>query len=415
MGVSIRLTNFNKLFDESTTTPIIVNDLSQATKEEKARINRLISTTYVKTDLFSNEPTCDCGALSGGYSLGVICNNCKEPVKGIFDQQLKSLIWMRSPNGVAPLINPVMWKMLSKKFTKKGYNIIDWFCNTDYQPSAAKPLEIQELINLGAIRGYNNFVTNFDYYIDMLYTLKSFKSKKSEDDDLKILIKNQRDSVFSNFLPLPNKALLVIEDTNTAVYVDPIIVGAIDAIRTISSIDNSVEEYTLRQKENRTIKTIAKLSDFYYEMYKDILSSKTGLFRRHVFGTRNNFSTRAVISSNTKKHEYDELHFAWGHACTMLKIHIVNKLFKRGFTPNQCTGFIQKHTNLYHPMLDDIFKELIDESPEKGLVGTYIRNPSLARGSVQRMKITKVKTDVTDPTITMSILSVVGFNADRLI
>jgi hypothetical protein len=274
---------------------------------------------------------------------------------------------------------------------------------------------VQELINLGALRGYNNFVTNFDYYIKMLYDLKSYKIRNDELDDLQILIKTQRDCIFSNYLPLPNKSLLVIEDTKTAVYVDPIIIGALNAIRTISGIDKSVEEYTLRQKENRTIKTISKLAEFYYEMYKEILSSKNGLFRRHVFGTRNHFSCRAVISSNTKAHEYDELHIAWGHACTMLKIHIVNKLFKLEFTPNECTAFIQKHTNLYHPLLDKIFNELIDESPEKGLVCTFTRNPSMARASVQRMRITKVKTDVTDPTITLSIISVVGYNANQLI
>ncbi len=413
MGLHLKLANFDSIFSQCSVEPIIINDLSSSTEEDKKHINRLISTTYEDTDLFSNEPTCECGTTKGGYNLGVVCDNCKTPVKEIFDKELKPFMWMRSPQGVHQLINPVVWTMLNKKFTKNGFSFIQWLTNTDYQPAVNKPPELAEFISMGAIRGYNNFVNNFDTYLDLLYSIRYFKPKGDDDDKLKQLIVEQRDCVFSTYLPLPNKSLMIIEDTKVGIYVDPIVVGAIDAIRTINSIDAPLSTYTVRQKENRTAKTIAMLADFYYKLYHEVLAGKNGIYRKHIFGTRNHFSCRAVIGSNTKSHQYDEVHIAWGHACTMLKIHIVNKLLnKYNYTPNQATAFVQDCTTRYDPLMDSIFQELIEESPEKGIPCTYGRNPSLARGSLQKMRITKVKIDIDDPTISMSIIAVSQFNAD---
>ncbi len=415
MGIYLNLVNFNKLIATSETQPIIINDLQTVTEDDKRLLDSLISSRYENTDLFSNEPSCECGTTRGGYNLKMICPNCRTPVRELFDQALKPIVWIRSPNGVASLINPMVWTMLREKFSKSGggFNLIEWMCNTDYQPSVTRPPEVDEMIELGVERGYNNFVRNFDVYMDILFNLKHFRPKKGKTDDLRELLIKHRDSVFSQFLPLPNKSLMIIENTEVGVFIDPIIVGAMDAICTISGIDTPLSNFTVRQKENRTAKMLALLSDYYYRVYHEILASKNGIFRKNVFGTRNHFSARAVISSNTRAHRYDSLEIAWGQGVTLLKIHLYNKLLDRGFTPNQCGALLQEYTVKYHPLLDELFHELIAESPEgKGLPCTFGRNPSLTRASMQRMYITKVKTDPNDPTITLSILSVKGFNAD---
>lgn len=413
MGVYLGLVNFTKLISSSEVQPIVVNDLANATEEDKRFLDNLISVRYDNTDLFSNEPSCECGTFKGGYNLNVVCPNCMKPVRELFDQLLKPLVWMRSPAGVEPLINPMIWTMLTQKFTKGTFGLIEWLCNTDYQPNVNRPPEVDEMLELGVQRGYNNFVRNFDTYLDILFSLKHFRMKKGQTDELRTLLNMYRDCVFSQYLPLPNKSLMIIENTQVGVFVDPIIVGAIDAIRTISSIDAPLANFTLRQKENRTAKTLAMLADFYFRVYHEILASKNGIFRKHVFGTRNHFSARAVISSNTKAHKYDELEIAWGQGVTLLKMHLTNKMLKRGYTPNQCTAILQEYTVKYHPLLDELFHELIAESPNgRGLVCTFGRNPSLTRASAQKMYITKVKTDPNDPTITLSILAVKGFNAD---
>lgn len=408
MGIFIELENFSQAFLKASIEPIIINDLSCASEDDRLYIDQLISVKYDKTDLFSNEPRCECGDLQGGYQMGVICGNCQKPVSEVFDQQLEPLVWIRAPKGVERLINPLVWTMICKKFSKSNFNFIEWICNTDYHPTSSKPVELGELSFLGIERGYNNFVKNFDKYITILAGLKRFRPKKGEDDQVLQLLREQRECVFSQYLPLPNKTLMVVEDTKVGQFVDPLVTGAIDAIRTISSIDSPLANFTLRQKENRTAKTISMLADFYHSAYSEIFSQKNGLFRKHIFGTRNHFSARAVITSNTKAHRYDELHIAWGHGVTMLRMHLTNKLLRRGYTPNQIAGLLQENTVKYNHLIDELFHELIDESPDKGLPCIFSRNPSLARGSTQRMFITKVKTDVEDPTITLSILSVKG-------
>ena len=191
-----------------------------------------------------------------------------------------------------------------------------------------------------------------------------------------------------------------------------ILIGAIDAIRTISSIDSPLNNFTIRQKENRTAKTLIALSAFYSEMLKEVLAGKNGIFRKHIFGTRTHFSIRAVISSITVKNDYDEVHAPWGASVTALKMHLLNKLFKLDYTPNQAIGFLQEHTAKYHPLIARLFKELIDESPDKGLWAIFQRNPSLTKASAQRVKVTKFKDDPDDPTIGLPIPSTKGYNAD---
>lgn len=437
MGVSAKLVNFDELIRQSTNQPIIINDLASVTKDDRAVMDRLISTTYQTTDYFSNEPSCGCGKTRGGWLVGVQCEFCPTVVKNAYDQTIEPLLWMRSPDGVEALINPLIWTMLSKEFTfpkKGGFNLIEWLCNTDYQPTIPKPDELEELKEMGAVRGYNNFIQNFDLYIGYLFSLNStVRTKRGKTSrtmsgqitnatklnarkittksDLQVLIEEQRNSVMSGYIPLPNKTLLVIEETRIKTYVDPILTGAIEVIKTIPTIDDPLLRLSPVQKQNRTAKVLSRLAAFYYESYYTFFARKGGIYRKNIYGHRDEFSTRAVISSQTKAHKYDEVTIGWSQAVTMFKIHLTNKLLRLSFTPNQCIGFLQDYTDRYHPLLDRLLKELIAESPEKGIVNTTTRNPSLGRGSVQRMKITTIKTDVSDQTIGLSILDVNAFNA----
>jgi hypothetical protein len=417
VGIYLSIVQHDKEFHENTKRlPIIINDFAETSEAEKEAFNRKIFTQYDNTDLLSNLPSCECPedtGLNGEHLLGVTCPICQSKVKSPMEQNLESIVWMRAPKGVAALINPVIWNMLSTRFTKKGYNFIHWLCDTSYKPTArVVPPELTEVINMGFPRGLNNFVANFDAIMVAFFKAKAFRVKKDEEDDLQQLLVKYRDRIFSQYLPLPNRSLLVIEKTNVGTYIDPIVTGAVDAIQTMVSIDSMLSNYSIRSKENRTIKTIVQLSAFYDDICSKSLAKKEGLFRKHVFGTRSHFSFRGVISSSTDQHGYDELALSWGIGVSVFRLHLFNKLFRRGFTPNEAIALLNHHAQIYHPMLDELFKELIAEAPGKGIHCVFQRNPSLERGSAQAMYITSVKTDPTDPTISLSILSVVGLNAD---
>lgn len=393
----------------------------ESSEEEKDSLKKLIYTLY-NSDLMSNLPSCECGGgvsgqesgITGEYNIGVYCNNCNTIVKSPIEQTIEPILWMRAPRGVHKLINPIVWTMLNIRFSKSGFKVIQWICDTTYRPAIKIPPVMDSIQRLGIQRGYNYFYENYDFIMNILFELKDFAlPKKGARDYLKELLVKSRDCIFSDYLPLPNKSLLIIEETDKGTYVDPIVVGAIDAIQTIASIDNSLSQHSIRVKENRTIKTLVALADFNDNYTRNGLAEKAGVFRKHVFGTRSHFSFRAVISSITDNHEYDEIHIPWGVATSVFRYHVINKLLKLGYTVNSSISFLNAHAKKYCKELDDIFKELIANSPDRGIKATLGRNPSLHRSSLQLVRITKVRTDPDIPTVGISILIVRGLNADK--
>jgi hypothetical protein len=412
MGISLELVDFDDLFyKHGLHAKKIINDFSGSTEEEKEEINRLIYTKDT-TGLLSNLPTCECGKIVGEFNMSVVCNTCHTPVQSLLDQELETFVWIRTPQGVRKLINPIVWTMLSERFTKSGFEIIRWLCDTNYRPVAKMPPIMEAVLALNIERGYNNFIDNFQYITDSLFNLKGLKVKKGLTDPLQELLRRFPQCVFSDYLPIPNRSLLVIEQTNVGTYVDPVMIGAVDAIQQMVSIDSVLSNFSVRTKENRTVKTIAQLAEFYDGLYRSTLAKKEGIFRKHIFGTRSHFSFRAVISSITVAHDYDELHIPWGVGISVFRIHLMNKLLRANFTPNEAIAFLNEHAQKYNPHLAALFEQLINESPYPGVPCVLQRNPSLERGSAQALFITKVKEDIDDPTVSLSNLILVSYNAD---
>lgn len=411
MGIRLELINYTHRFGQLRRPPSIINDLSGATKEDKENLNKLIYTKH-GSDLLSNLPSCECGTLAREDLIGVICEECGEPVKPAMEQTLEPILWFRAPKGVTALINPTIWWMLCTRFARNRFNVIMWLCDTSYTPKVRTPDVVDQLIAAGVERGYNNFVNNFDKIMDIMFDLKAYKSKSKSMDDLRIVLSQYRDCIFSQYLPIPNRALLVIEDSTMGMYIDPIIVGAVDAIRTMVSIDDPNSSHSVRRKENRVAKTLDQISIFYNGVYTTTFAGKPGVFRKHIYGTRCDFSFRAVISSLTCRHDYRELFIPWGIGISLFRYHLLNKLYLRGMSSSMGIEFLQSHAQKHNPDIAVLFQELIDETPYLGIPCVFQRNPSLGRGSAQALFITKVKDDIHDPTVSFSILDVVAPNAD---
>lgn len=412
MGIILELVDFDEMFAKSKVSPIIINDQSIVTEQDRKKISRATRTTYEFTDVFSNLPTCECGEANGGYNIGYVCRNCNTRVVEKNDITLDPSIWIRSPRGVESLVNPLVWKMLLKHFEKNGFSYWEWLADTDYRAVGDRPdKELEYLQTLGVQRGYNFLINNFEKCYLALRSLTIF-SKKS-DNGLHELIMRYRASVFCSHLPLPNKSVLVIEDTYFGKYLDPTIVHVLEAICNMQGIDTDYVNFSPKQKENRTAKTLKRLSEYHYTVFYEQIARKSGLIRKHILGGRCNFSTRAVISSITKPHVYDELELAWGQAVTLFGLHLRNLLMRIGMTPDESLGFLNAHTHKYHPLLDDCFKYLIENTKDKqGFFCIFVRNPTLTRSSTQRFRYARVKTDVSDQTTSMSIIATNGYNAD---
>lgn len=411
MPIYQQVLGFNQMFSHLTEPPIIINTIVNNTEEDKEAIREMISSRY-SSDMISLLPSCRCGATKGEFSIGVTCDYCNTQVKSSIEDEIEPSIWFSKPEGVASLINPIILILLKNRFRKSGYSIMQWIMDTKYSPGIKEPKIIKTLEDDKIPRGYNSFVENFDTIMNYLFELRDFQMPKKQRDYLRDLIAENRDIIFSEHLPLPNKAILIIENTNVGTYVDSIIVGAVNAIQMLVSIDKNFYNQTSKAKENRTTRALFKLTDFYEEFIKINIGKDNGQFRKHIYGTRTNFSFRAVITSLTDAHRYDEMHVPWGIGLTAFRPHIINKLGKIGFDLNASIALILGHIDRYHPLLDKILKEIINESPSKSIPCIYQRNPSLLQGSAQKLGITKFKTDPNDHTVSFSILIVRAFNAD---
>lgn len=398
--------------------PTIVNYLENQTSDQKQIINETLYTT--NGDVYNNVPSCQCGEKKGKYKIGAMCDNCHTPVTESIEEYLEHLVWIKQPEGVEKLISPHVWAMLRNKFSLGAgvkFDTIAYLTDPHYKSEAksSKISRLKFLLEDAKLdqRGYNNFIKKFEDYMSFLFFCDVFKPRKADVDPLYHLVLKEKDTYLSEFIPIPNKSLLIIENNSYGTYIDKSLTLVIDAVRLMSGIDLDMDPpFTTKQKESRTSRALTNLSDYYIQIYKEFFSPKPGVFRKHVYGTRVDYSFRTVISSLSGPHRYDEIHIPWAVAINVLYNHIVSKLFKRGYSPIEAMSFINKYNLEYHPDMESILLELIKEAGPKGIPVLGNRNPSLGRGSIQLHHITKVKTNPQDFTTSLSLLCCVNYNAE---
>ena len=413
-GVYLQIVDLDKVFHDLSEPPIIVNDFDLNSIEEKEKLNAMLYTRY-EGDTLETLPSCDCGHIKGQYNIGVKCGRCLTEVEVVTERSLHSVMWIAAPEGVTSLMNPEAYIILSEKLKYAGGNLLEWITNTSYKLKTDPKRLCEKYINAGFKRGLNYFIANFDEIIEFLFKVKALNKTngKTEKDSLRQFLFDNKPLLFPKYLPVPSKLGFITENTPMGVFADTNMALAIDAIRTITSIKAGLGGTTQIVRENRAAKAIKLLSDYYHGFYKDSLAGKQGWYRKHIFGSRVHFSFRAVISSISNNHSYEELHLPWGLSIALFKAHLTNKLMRKyRMTPNECIKYLYANISKHDDILEELFKELIDESPEKSIPVILQRNPTLVRLSAQYLKVTKIKNDPYDTTISMSVMDLKGPNAD---
>lgn len=423
-GVHLALEDHDKLFNNLSNPPILVNDIDTLSQEDRQKFNDLISTRY-EGDSLSVIPSCDCGVLSGGYNLGKVCGVCHTEVQQSTEKRIESTLWMKAPDGVYGFINPNVWLMFEKYFSSKKLCLIEWLCNPNLHYDNPNNESLNRLKRYGFKRGYNYFIENFDTIMNALYDIFAIH-KRLEIQHFKMTMRKYRHCIFSEYLPIPSKVAFVTEQNDSTLTSDTSTSLAINAVRTMSSIKQAIRPLMPKQLENRTLKCVKQIANYYEETYKTRIASKDGFIRKHKISGRLHYTARAVIVSLSDIHEYDEIHLPWGLSVGLLRTHLTNKLMKLGYTPRGAASLLQESISQYHPLVDQLLEELIAEAPEideyaehaqtnqkrKGIPTILQRNPSLHRLSAQFMRVTKIIKDPNIQTISMSVLSLSGPNAD---
>jgi hypothetical protein len=378
-GVYLKLIDYNQLIHQLTVEPVFLNDLDTSSKEGREHLTNLVRSNY-DGDSLSIIPSCECGAMTGERRKGRRCPECNTVVVSVAEKPIESNVWIRTPIGVDTLMNPMAWTILADAFTSSGLNILEWICDTQYQPPESQMFVIERLREYGigdtfADRGWNYFCNNFDLIIDILISQK-FCRKTNRDyrDAVFTFYRENRDKFFTPFLPIPNKIAFVTEKTAVGTYADNGMKSAQDAIQTIVSIDETEGGTTQRSKENKAFRAVMQLAAYYDHHCRTVIGKKEGWFRKHVFGTRVPYAGRAVITSLSEHHDYDELHIPWTFAVSIFRVHLTNKLFRLGFTPREANRKIIRAANVWDPLIAELFKQLIAEAPLSKIPVLFHRN-----------------------------------------
>lgn len=411
-GLALATVNHDDILFGLKRPPIIVNDLDTRYVEDKDILDKYLMTNY-ETATYSMIPQCDCGHLIGGHLRGRTCPKCDSEVLAHTEVPIESNLWLVTPEGVPSFIDPTAYNKLTQAFESNKIDVIRWLCDVHYKANFNESDVIMKLKDHGVKRGYNNFLEHFWEYIDIMLENRVYTSVSDKRKDIKKWLLDNKDNLFPTRLPLPNRISLVTEKTPTGRYGEiGKFGGAVEAAMTMASLNTRIDPPTQLVRESTTIKCIMLLAQFYYTQYRDSLGRKEGWIRKQICGTRMPFTARNVITSLHAVHEYDELHIPWAMAIGLFRLHLTNKFLRDGYTPNEASDIITGNINRDHPAIRKYFNELLEECPYKGLPALFNRNPTLLRGSIQQLYITKIKDDVNDNTISLSVLALASYNAD---
>lgn len=426
MAIVQNLISLDELFHNTKGEKLFLNQIDIFNDEQREIIDTIIAKNYTE-DNISLIPSCSCvvNPLKGTYYIGETCPTCNTKVSYSMEDNISYLVWCKQPEGIAPFLNPMLFNLLDKRFRigKPAFYTIRWLMNPRYVVSKDTLKNISDVYSQletflkdnNLERGYNCFMNNFYFIVESLFAMKNrINTSNKNDNTILDLIMANKKAVMSEYLPFPNKILVVYETGELGTFIDKNSISTVNIIRRLSGID--VSRRTLDAKQARVADSLVELSLYYKEYSKKGIFAKTALIRQHVVSMRAHFTGRAVITSIMGPHEQDELHIPWSVASTMYREHVLSiMLNKYDMDYEDALPLLIEHQHIRHELIENIFNELLFLGSRNGKFGINVlfnRNPSLARGSIQHQRITKIKTDVTDNTIGLSQKAMRSYNAD---
>lgn len=418
MPVSLQLLNFDDLYHKLESDKILINQIDPYNAETKEMIDAFAMKNYADDNL-SLIPSCQCGHTKGAYYVGKVCHVCNTKIVNGLDDAISFLLWVEKPQGVEYFISPIVMRFLLSRYTinRPKISLIEHILVPTYRAETRHKKVNQDVLDKldyllaqhKIAKGYNSFVQNFFRVLEILET-EFYTKGKGEPYDFISFLQDNKTAIFSNYLPFPNKIVFASESNELGKFFDKSLLSPINVIRRLSGIDGRVRPSSTKQV--KVAKSLIELGLFYDSYMTKPIFKKVGLVRQHMCSTRTHFTARAVIVSLMGQHDHDEIHIPWSVGVSLFRPFVIKALEKRGFSYRKAIKYMMFYNRLYCPILDEIFHEFIANT-ENGIIAAFNRNPSLHRGSIQRVRITRIKTDPADTTFSMSDRIGPGFNSDH--
>lgn len=436
-GLYLKLENLGTMIRSLKREPIIINEIVKGIPTaETVEILNEITRVHYNNDSLDIMPTCGCGQLAGKFNEGLVCQNpdCSDPkVKRVLDQDYESLVWFSNTITGAKFINPIFWVRFNALFYIKDFSILRYMTdkryNVPYAPGSKLDLLCSYLDNICPERSLAALTKDYDTFRSVMLKFltpeiaKILSSSRANREqymekitDSIMLLELEKDCILTKYLPYPSKWAMVTEQSGGNTFTDPTLLKAINAAKTMASIENAIRPLSTTALNSKIIEVQEEMSQFYFDFIAHTLSGKPGLFRRQLGSTRTPWSGRLVIVPLSGPHRYDEVHVPWSWAIGLLRNHIEGFLLKKPFkmSPKEISLYIDYCLCNYDPLMSDILDAFIAMSPLGGIPMAVLRNPTLEFLSNQLLRITKVIKDPNVYAMYISNLIISEPNADSI-
>ncbi|AWN08966.1 putative DNA-directed RNA polymerase beta subunit 1 [Salmonella phage STsAS] len=379
----------------------------------------------------NSAPVCslDCKApIAHRYNLGRKCPTCGYVVT---EHRIESDVWLRAPDEMGNFVNPRFWALFNaffngklKKFDRnkvtieRGPDLMMWMIDPYYrcdEPDGKRAHAVKRILEEHQyVRGIRNLVDHHKTIFQILTSPEAWKEiyapnrhNADEGERLRLqwkrLFETQSRAFFPKHLPLISSKLIVTEEGRRGVMVDPVFTGAIDAVKNIALLYTRRKPVEARFLTSRAIKANRQLAYFYVDFRRESMEGKPGDYRAKVGSTHIPFGGRATISPISEPHDAWKLKAPWRWMVGLMSVDLESKLLDRGYSARQCERIVAKAAMQYDPLVDELFKELIAETPGGlGIMVEPLRNPTLVQLSVQTLYIDEVVTDVNQCSLRIS-------------
>lgn len=439
---------------EGRPAPILINDVAKSgdSQDVVECVNNNLQTRIIDEEL-NNAPICSLTCtdpISQRYNLGNVCPTCGSVVR---KREMESEVWLEAPDEVGTFVNPRFWMLFAKYFgimklkkfergnagtLSRHCDIMAWLTDATYKPDhtgnsgrSRFTAMTTLLTEFGWVRNVQYFKSNYRSLMEYLtreevwhqimgttstrreaMQVKRAKSERDRQYWIKFY-KMYENEVFSKYLPLLSPMLIVAEEFDGRVTVDPVFSAQVDAATTIGSIYTHERQLRDTHIIGRAMRANRQLAYFYVDYRREVKSQKPGHYRGKCSSTFVPFSGRATISPESGIHDPYALKTPWRWTINLLSIQIENKLAQRGYTPNEILRIMDYGCMQYVKELEDIFYELVAESPGgRGIMVVPLRNPTLVQLSVEALYLTEIITDVNQCSLRISVTVIKPMNAD---
>lgn len=372
----------------------------------------------IDTDEETREFCCDCKALKGRFYAGQICPTCNTVVKDQFFADITKFGWI----DIYPfyVIQPNAYMLISKVIGATSLNrIIKYEMNLDANGLAIKkvPTKSNPFDGIGLIEFKKKFNT----------ILLHYASKAKDTNKIKIakLLISQKNRVFCSKIPVINSLLRTTFTSNKRSGIKPDDINRfyISILRNVDIIKRNYNRISRISILNNLYSIQTNFVDLYNKITKDKLRGKKRLIRGKILGSRLSFTARMVITPLL-----DDEHFGLNHIVISYKaflelfnLEILNLIIHdpgtgkfSKMTPYELINYINlaKYSKKVDEDLYDMMIYIINKH-EYGLWALINRNPTLALGSTQAMKIVHVIHDALALVLRVPSPMLVSMNGDH--